>query len=242
MSAAPAAGPVEVTRTDGANRTARWYGAGLLAAFAVIAVPVVLRWPALSAGDLAVDVAAHGLVLREQLLLAVTRAVTATGSPVGVNIITSLVAGVLLYRRRIGPAAYLVVARLIELGVQTAVKNLVRRPRPVWPDPLAHAGGFSFPSGHSAGTAVLCTSLLVLALPACRRRARWVGAVAVVLAAAATVSVAASRVLLGVHYPSDVLGGVLLGIACALLLRPVLTTVNRGAARPASTAGSIADR
>ena len=214
-----------MTVVERADRTARHYAIGLLVAFAVLGVLVVLRWPPILERDLATDVAVHAVVLREHLLLTAAVIVTNAGSPVSVNIITVLVAGLLLYRRRMGAAVYLAAARLLELGVETAVKHLVGRPRPVLPDPVGHASSFSFPSGHTAGTAVLCAALLVLAL---RRRAPWVAPagvaiVTIAIAAIAILAVAASRVLLGVHYPSDVLGGALLGIACALILRPLLT-------------------
>lgn len=200
-----------------ADRTARVYAVGLFFAFLVLAALVMLRWPPLLDGDLATDIAVHAVVLREQLLLTTAVIVTNAGSPLSVNLITVLVAGGLLYRRRMGAAVYLVAARLVELGVETAAKHLIGRARPVLPNPVGHASSFSFPSGHAAGTAVLCASLLVLARPGCRRRA-----LRVVLAGVAIFAVAASRVLLGVHFPSDVLGGAMLGIACALILRPLL--------------------
>jgi undecaprenyl-diphosphatase len=204
------------------DRTARLYAVGLLIAFLALAALVVLRWPPLVDRDLATDVAVHAVVLRDQVLLTTAVIVTNAGSPVSVNIITALVAGGLLYRRRMGAAVYLVAARLVELGVETAAKHLISRPRPVLSHPVGHASSFSFPSGHAAGTAVLCASLLVLALPGCRRRAPWTAPAGVALAGVAIAAVATSRVLLGVHFPSDVLGGALLGIACALLLRPLL--------------------
>jgi membrane-associated phospholipid phosphatase len=71
---------------------------------------------------------------------------------------------------------------------------------------------------------VLCVSLLVLAWPGLSRMARggWVGA-----AAAAIIAVGASRVLLGLHYVTDVLGGALLGTATALALASLLTSPGR---------------
>jgi undecaprenyl-diphosphatase len=91
---------------------------------------------------------------------------------------------------------YLVAARLLELGIETGVKYLTNRRRPVLPHPLATAQDPSFPSGHTAGTTVLCVSLLVLAWPGLSRVARggWVAAAAVTI-----IAVGASRVLLGVH-------------------------------------------
>jgi undecaprenyl-diphosphatase len=84
---------------------------------------------------------------------------------------------------------------------------------------LTTAAGFSFPSGHATGTTALCVSLLVLLVPVLHRQGR---AVAVAAAVLVSIAVAASRVLLGVHYPSDVAGGLLLGALVAVLLAVML--------------------
>ena len=72
----------------------------------------------------------------------------------------------------------------------------------------------------AALTAVLCVALLLLVHARPERPLRpWL----VIVAALATACVATSRVLLGVHYPTDVVGGILLGVATALALTPILT-------------------
>jgi undecaprenyl-diphosphatase len=90
-----------------------------------------------------------------------------------------------------------------------ASKLLVQRARPVVDDPVSHASGYSFPSGHALNIAVW-TSVLVFLLwpllsPTWRR-------VAVALAAVTIVVVGADRMFLGAHFPSDVLAGILLGL------------------------------
>jgi len=94
--------------------------------------------------------------------------------------------------------------------VDTIVKVAVDRPRPDVDDPVATAFGKSFPSGHSMQAVVCYGALLLVFLPLLdgpRRR----------LAIAATVVLAAligfSRLSLGVHYVTDILGGYLLGAA-----------------------------
>jgi YegS/Rv2252/BmrU family lipid kinase len=96
----------------------------------------------------------------------------------------------------------------------TWIKSLYGRARPVWQDPLGHLASGSFPSGHAASTAALGGVVVVLSRMLIRRanlrRAVYAGVVVVVLV------VGTDRVLLGRHYPSDVLGGWLLA-ACVLL-------------------------
>jgi membrane-associated phospholipid phosphatase len=94
-----------------------------------------------------------------------------------------------------------------QLLLNNGIKLLVRRDRPAVLH-LVGAHGFSFPSGHSCAAAA-CTSAVALVLG--RGRSRNAQAVLAALAALATIGVATSRALLGVHWLSDVLAGVLLG-------------------------------
>ena len=89
-------------------------------------------------------------------------------------------------------------------------KEAVRRARPVVEDALVHAGGTSFPSGHAFAAAAGGTTVTLLVWPVLGPRGR----VAVpTIAALLTLATSADRVLLGAHYPSDVVGGILLGVA-----------------------------
>ncbi|MBO3083079.1 phosphatase PAP2 family protein [Cellulomonas fengjieae] len=97
-------------------------------------------------------------------------------------------------------------------AVQLGAKGLVQRARPVVEDALAHAPGSSFPSGHAANTAAVALTLTLLLWPLLGRRGR---VVVPVVAATATLLTGLDRVLLGVHYPSDVVAGFALGTALA---------------------------
>jgi undecaprenyl-diphosphatase len=120
----------------------------------------------------------------------------------------------LLGRKR--DAMYLIAVRLVVVAIGFALKEIVGRSRPALAQPVAHAGGYSFPSGHALGAAALYTSVAVVVAGVVRRRWR---ALLVAGAVVVPVLVATTRVLLGVHFPSDVAAGLVLGWAVALIGR-----------------------
>lgn len=100
--------------------------------------------------------------------------------------------------------------------INNLVKLVVGRARPDVPH-LVETSSYSFPSGHSAtAAAAWCAFALVLT----RRRSRRARAAAAAVAALVTGAVAASRALLGVHWLTDVVAGVVMGwgwfLLCAL--------------------------
>ena len=90
-----------------------------------------------------------------------------------------------------------------------ASKLLVQRARPVVADPVSHAPGYSFPSGHALNVTVFATVMVFVVWPLLSGVSRKV---AVGLATALILLVGADRMFLGAHFPSDVLAGVLLGL------------------------------
>jgi membrane-associated phospholipid phosphatase len=191
-------------------RALGWTVAVCVVTFAVALGLVAAHWPPLLNGDRAADSASHLDVLAQPWLLAAARAVTTAGSAVVVDVIV-VVAGIALLIARLWRGAVLVVvARLGELASTTAVKDLLARPRPMLPNPVDHGAGYSFPSGHAAGAAAVYGALVVLVLP---RVARWAQALLLTAGALLICAVATSRVLLGVHYPTDVAAGAALGLA-----------------------------
>lgn len=94
--------------------------------------------------------------------------------------------------------------------VELAVKHIVGRPRP--PTALLTGkSGFGFPSGHTSGFTALATAIIavVFVLTSGRRRALVTAVVCAVLAMA----VGVSRVVVGAHWATDVIGGFILGTA-----------------------------
>lgn len=142
--------------------------------------------------------------------IAVLRAISFTGKPVFLLFAVGLP---VLWAWRRGAhriAAFLTVTSIGGGLVDTAVKVAVGRPRPEVDEPIATAFGKSFPSGHSMAAVVCYGALLLVFLPLLTGRWRTF---AVAATALLVVLIGFSRLTLGVHYVSDVLGGYVLGAA-----------------------------
>jgi undecaprenyl-diphosphatase len=177
----------------------------LLAGFAVLSAAVAAGWTAPLDQATTAAAAAH----RTSFLSDIAINATALGSGTVVFTIAICVAlyAVAAGRPRIALAlVWVPVASLLDNGV----KLLLRQPRPT-AAMVAVPSTFGFPSGHTVAAAALFLTLALVAAGAERRA----GARRVLLACglAVTLLVAWSRVYLGVHYLSDVVGGLLLGAA-----------------------------
>ncbi|MEU3856359.1 phosphatase PAP2 family protein [Streptomyces sp. NPDC028722] len=143
--------------------------------------------------------------------------------PLTMRLACAAVAVWLVWRRAAWwTAVWLAATCAVAAVVQQVVKAAVGRPRPVWPDPVDSAHYAAFPSGHALTATVVCGLLLWLLHRHGPGRALWLTAVAVALVSVTGVGV--TRVWLGVHWPSDVLGGWLLG---ALLVAVAVAVYER---------------
>ena len=141
---------------------------------------------------------------------AILRAVSFTGKPVFLFVAIGVPVLWLLHRGAHKLALFLVVVSVGGGLVDSVVKVAVGRPRPTFDEPIAEAFGKSFPSGHSMSSLVCYGALLVVFLPVVPHRfRRW----CVALTGLWVLAVGVSRLALGVHYVSDVLGGYVLGAA-----------------------------
>jgi undecaprenyl-diphosphatase len=178
--------------------------------FATLLILVRLRWSPLESVDHSAAAGGNRLIAGDRTLITVVKAVTWLGSDVALAVVIGAAAAFLALRKRWRLALYLLVTGAGALVLDPVIKSLVGRLRPVLAHPIASGTGNSFPSGHSLG-AITCYGAVLLAfLPAAR--GRWRTAfVTVIIAIVGLVGV--SRVLLGVHYLSDVIAAWAIGIA-----------------------------
>lgn len=204
-------------------------GALVIAGAAVpLALAVRGAWPPLLDADLVVSAAAERAVAGSPALLLAARTTTLLGDPVLLWLLTVAVA-VVLHRRGASRLAVFVLA--VRLGAQvlsSGLKAVVDRARPVFDVPVDTALGASFPSGHALGSAAVWTGLALVLLSVVRRR-RWLllaGALVLMLL------VSASRVLLGLHYLSDVVAGMLIGAGWTAVCAALWTVWRAEQGRP----------
>jgi undecaprenyl-diphosphatase len=147
--------------------------------------------------------------------------VTALGSITLVVLFTAFTLVVLLVLRdRLG--ALQLLAASAGAGILTLVtKNIIERIRPEEAQQLIVVSGYSYPSGHSVSTSALYLTIAIIA----GHYVQHSGARATIFLAvsAVLIMVGASRVYLGVHYATDVVSGISLGAAWALLLAGFFT-------------------
>ncbi|MFI2074335.1 MULTISPECIES: phosphatase PAP2 family protein [Streptomyces] len=191
--------------------TGRRTAAGLatLACFALLAAIVTARSGAPLPGDRALLYWAVGH--RPATAVSAIRTLTDTGTG-AVPYVLAALAGVIAGRTK-RQKVYVAAASLLCLGVgqllRRAVLYLIGRPRPPAEEWATHASGWSFPSGH-ATTAALTAALVITAVLLRSPPGRFL---AVALVGCWGVAVGLTRVYLGVHWFSDVIGAWLFALA-----------------------------
>jgi undecaprenyl-diphosphatase len=130
-----------------------------------------------------------------------------------------------LFQGRRALGVWLIAVPVAENVVAPFSKYLLNRPRPHWLHPIAVEHSTSYPSGHAAGAGMFACAVALAVLTTVRgAAARWallIGGVVVALV------ISVDRIFLGVHYLSDVVGGILLGVAITLAAWLVLLMVQR---------------
>jgi YegS/Rv2252/BmrU family lipid kinase len=159
-------------------------------------------------------------------LVAVLRGIEIVFDTIPMTVYTVVIAGLLLWKGHRRAAVYVVAVMVSSTLANRLLKMVFDRDRPEWQWLTRLHESPSFPSGHATGIASMVTALLVLALMFVRRgglrRAAYVAGTLLV------VVVCLDRVLLGRHYPSDVIAGAMLGVAVALVWVPLYSPLPRG--------------
>lgn len=177
---------------------------------------MVAQWGPLMALDRAVADGLHRRAVADPGLTHVNRVLTDwVWDPWAMRALLAVVVGVLLWRGERLLALWVAATSGLGTAVQQGLKAAVDRDRPRWPDPVDSAGYAAFPSGHALSVTVAFGLLVwLLALHGAGRRTRTaVPAIGVVSA----LGVGFTRLFLGVHWLSDVVGGWLIGVAVVTL-------------------------
>ena len=140
-------------------------------------------------------------------ITAVSKGLSVVGSQGVLVPVTIVLCAVLLIRRAPRLAAFVAISAAGAIALSNVIKLIVDRPRPPLPH-LVHVASSSFPSGHATQTAAILPALAIGVVAFGARRT-----LALAIAVAGSLMIGVSRVLLGVHYPTDVLAGWLLGAA-----------------------------
>src|SRR6266545_1496307 len=204
----PAARPGAGLRSRELLQIAAVAGAALL--FGVLLVLVRLQWVPLESVDRGLAAALNNAVAGHRPVVLALGFATRLGSHGVLLWLLAIASVVLLVRRRYRLVVFLVVSGIGSVILDPALKAAVGRLRPVVAHPVAIGGGDSFPSGHSLGSIIVYGALLMVFVPALPRRWR---ALAIAAAVVLVLAVGFTRLALGVHFLSDVLGAWALGVA-----------------------------
>ncbi|WP_328869479.1 phosphatase PAP2 family protein [Streptomyces sp. NBC_00287] len=204
------------TRPQGQRPAARWAGALALCSALLLAL-VAVRWHPLLTLDGDIAETTHRWAVDESGLTHTFRILTDwVWDPWTMRILCAVAVLWLLWRHAaVWTALWLALTTALGAGLQQGLKAAVDRSRPVWEDPVDSAHYAAFPSGHAMTATVVCGLLLYLLHRVGVGRALWRTAVAVAVVSVAGVGL--TRVWLGVHWASDVVGGWLVGAALVAL-------------------------
>ncbi len=197
--------------------------------FVVLLVLVLLRWPPLESADHDVADRLNALVAGHPALITVIKAVTDLGSTPVLAGIVAAAAVFLAIRRRWRLLLFLLASVAGSFVLDPVLKDLVGRLRPIVAHPIAHGIGRSFPSGHALNSIVCYGAVLLVFLPAAK--GNWRKAFKIVIISLITL-IGLSRILLGVHFVSDVLGGWAIGITWLGITSTAFELTRKAAGQP----------
>jgi membrane-associated phospholipid phosphatase len=165
--------------------------------------------------DRSIAEGAYRLTSGHRWVRSLARAATFLGSTGWLVALVVVATLALLWGHRWRSAVWIVTVSASSSVLVLVIKTLTARERPAAAHALATATGFAFPSGHATNSTVVYGALLLVGLPhisGVPLRRLLAGLVALLVLA-----IASSRVLLGVHWFTDVVAGLSLGLALLVL-------------------------
>jgi undecaprenyl-diphosphatase len=202
---------------------------GLVLLLAALALAAVAAGPGTVPGDIAIARAVQQP--SSGTIDAVAGAISLIGADFPSMIVLAVIGvGLLAFLGRRDLALFLGVAAALR-AIGPILKVLIASPRPTIEAVVivAEADGLGFPSGHALGAALLYGAIAIIAPQVIGNRpvARGVQ----IFAIAMMTLIAFSRVRLGVHWPSDAVGGLLFGLAAVCLMQGVILAWRRAQIR-----------
>jgi undecaprenyl-diphosphatase len=170
----------------------------------LLTVAVATGFGPVLAADTAVAGGLHSYAVQHPGVVRAMQTWTDVFQPWTFRVILIAVGVWLLVRNQLRLGLWTIGVVLLAGLVDSGVKALIGRTRPHWTDPVSHAVSASFPSGHALTSAMGCAVLVLLAWPTLRRGARRI---VLGVGIAVPLITGFTRLGLGVHYLSDVVGG-----------------------------------
>ncbi|MCI8519234.1 MAG: phosphatase PAP2 family protein [Clostridia bacterium] len=165
------------------------------------------------------DVAGHNFVityLMSDFGTSCAKFITNFGGGICLILIT-IISFIVIKNKKIGGAISLNLA--IQTILNLTIKNIFQRPRPI-EYRLIEETGYSFPSGHSMASMAFYGFIIYLIYKNIKNKyIKWIS---IILLSILILAIGFSRIYLGVHYTSDVLGGFLLTIAYLMVYTSVI--------------------
>lgn len=177
-----------------------YVGIGSASVFVIALVAVITS----STGWL--DGAVGTIFPRSEFLTTVMKAITFLGEAESLILIGVLIT---MFSKDKKDGAQALAGLGVAAGLNSLIKKLIRRPRPGIVH-LISESGFSFPSGHSASSMMFYGFLIYLVQKRCKKEK--VKMSLSIMLASIILAIGASRIYLGVHYASDVIGGFAFGL------------------------------